>query len=158
MRRYGVLGLTLGAFLALAATLASGSSSPRALADEGCGLHSLRGGYGFAFQGQVVPPGTAELDLAGAGRIVFDARGGLSGKEWDSTNGVQETLTFTGHYSVQPDCTGTATLVNSNGRTDHIKLSLIEGGQEFNFTVTDPGAVITGLVSRQDISHCTDRN
>jgi hypothetical protein len=156
MRRYGLLTLTIGAFLALAGTLGSGSSSPKALAAEGCGLHSLRGGYGFAFQGQVIPPGVAELDIAGGGRIVFDGHGGLSGREWNSTNGAQETLTFTGSYSVQPDCTGTATLVNSNGRTDHIKLALIMGGQEFNFTVTDPGVVLTGRTSRQGISHCTD--
>src|SRR3979411_346496 len=129
MRRYGILVLTIAVFLAL--TLASGRSTPRALADEGCGLHSLQGGYGFAFQGQVVPPTGAELDLAGAGRIVFDGKGGLSGIEWNSTNGVQETLTVTGSYSVQPDCTGTATLANSNGRTDHIRIGVTEGGQEF---------------------------
>jgi hypothetical protein len=157
MRRYGLLALTIGAFLALAGTLAWGSSSPRALADEGCGLHILRGGYGFAFQGQVVPPG-ADLDIAGAGRIVFDGQGGLSGNEWASTNGAQETLTFKGSYSVQPDCTGTATIMNSNGRTDHIQFGVIEGGQEFNFTVTDPGVVLTGQTSRQGISRCTDRS
>jgi hypothetical protein len=156
MRRYGILVLTIAVFLAL--TLASGRSTPRALADEGCGLHSLQGGYGFAFQGQVVPPTGAELDLAGAGRIVFDGKGGLSGMEWDSTNGVQETVTVTGSYSVQPDCTGTATLANSNGRTDHIRIGVTEGGQEFNFTVTDPGVVLTGQTSRQGISHCTDRS
>jgi hypothetical protein len=158
MRRSLILALTTGFVLGLAVSLAPASSSPGALAAEGCGLRSLHGPYGFAFQGQVVPPAAEELDLAGAGRIVFDGRGGLSGKEWDSTNGVQESLTFTGSYSIQPDCTGTATLVNSNGRTDHIKLGLIEGGQEFNFTVTDPGVVLTGQVSRQGISHCTNRS
>jgi hypothetical protein len=148
----------MGAVLGLAALLAPAGSSPRAMAAEGCGLASLHGAYGYAFQGQVIPPGTTEFDTAIAGRIVFDAHGGLSGYEWDSTNGVQETLTFTGSYSVQPDCTGTATLVNSNGRTDHITLGVIEGGQEFNFTVTDAGVVITGLASRQGIGHCTNRS
>src|ERR1700674_4014798 len=158
MRRYALLALTSGACLTLAWTLASGSSSPRALANAGCGPHALRGGYGFAFQGQVIPPGAAELDIAGAGRIVFDAQGGLSGNEWASTNGLQETLTFTGSYSVQADCTGTAAIVNSNGRTDHITLGLLEGGQEFTFTATDPGVVLTGKSSRQGISQCSDRS
>jgi len=158
MRRSLFLTLTLGVVLSLAALLAPTGSSPRALAAEGCGARSLHGAYGYAFQGQVIPPGTTEFDAAIAGRIVFDAHGGLSGYEWDSTNGVQETLTFTGSYSVQADCTGTANLVNSNGRTDHITLGLIEGGQEFNFTVTDPGVVITGRPSRQGISRCTDRS
>jgi len=158
MRRSLFLTLTSGVVLGLAALLAPTGSSPRALAAEGCAARSLHGAYGYAFQGQVIPPGTTEFDAAIAGRIVFDAHGGLSGYEWDSTNGVQETLTFTGSYSVQADCTGTATLVNSNGRTDHITLGLIEGGQEFNFTVTDPGVVITGRPSRQGISHCTDRS
>lgn len=158
MRRSVILALTAGALLALAATLASGNSPHRALAAEGCGLHSLHGGYGFAFEGQVVPPGVADLDLADAGRIVFDGHGGLSGKEAASTSGAQETVTFTGSYTVQPDCTGTATIANSNGRTDHIKFGLIEGGQEFNFRVTDPGVVLTGQASRQATSRCTDRS
>jgi hypothetical protein len=158
MRRSLMVALTMGAVLGLAAVLAPAGSSPRALAAEGCGPRSLNGAYGYAFQGQVIPPGTTEFDTAIAGRIVFNAHGGLSGYEWDSTNGFQETLTFSGSYAVQPDCTGTATLVNSNGRTDHITLGLIEGGQEFNFTVTDPGVVITGRPSRQGIGHCTNRS
>ena len=158
MRRSLFLALTTGAVLALAALLAPAGSLPRALAAEGCGLRSLHGAYGYAFQGQVIPPGSPEFDTAVAGRIVFDAKGGLLGKESASTNGFQETLTFTGSYTMQPDCTGTATLENSNGRTDHIRLGLIEGGQEFNFTVTDPGVVLTGVASGQGISHCTDRS
>ena len=158
MRRFLMLALTAGTVLGLTASLAPAGSSPRALAAEGCGLRSLNGAYGFAFQGQVVPPEVVELDIAGAGRIVFDAHGGLSGKEWDSTNGLQETLTFTGSYSVQPDCTGTASLVNSNGRTDHIKFGLVKGGEGFHFTVTDPGVVLTGRTTRQGISHCTNRS
>src|SRR6202165_1094269 len=158
MRRSLMLALTMGTVLGLAAILAPAGSSPKALAAEGCGLRSLNGAYGYAFQGQVIPPGTTEFDAAIAGRIVFNAHGGLSGYEWDSSHGVQETLTFTGSYSVRPDCTGTATLVNSNGRTDHITLGLIEGGQEFNFTVTDPGVVITGRPTRLRLSHCTDRS
>src|ERR1700682_951103 len=138
LRRSLFLTLTSGVVLGLAALLAPTGSSPRALAAEGCAARSLHGAYGYAFQGQVIPPGTTEFDTAIAGRIVFDGHGGLSGYEWDSTNGFQETLTFTGSYSVQPDCTGTASLVNSNDRTDHITLGLIEGGQGFHFSMTEP--------------------
>jgi hypothetical protein len=158
MRRFLILALTTGGVLGLAASLAQAGSSPKALAAEGCGQRSLHGAYGYAFQGQVIPPGIPELDTAVAGRIVFNGNGGLSGYEWASTNGSQETVTFTGIYSVQPDCTGTATLVNSNGRTDHIALGVIEGGQEFNFTVTDAGVVLTGLASRLGLDHCTNRS
>src|ERR1700737_1411964 len=158
MRRFLILALTTGAFLGLAASLAQAGSSPRALAAEGCGQRSLHGAYGYDFKRKVIPPGIPELDTAVAGRIVSDGTGGLLGYEWASTNGAQETVTFTGTYSIPPDCTGTAALVNSNGRTDHITLGLVEGGQEFNFTVTDPGVVITGRPSRQGISHCTDRS
>ena len=158
MRRYLILALTTACVLGLVAVLAPAGNSQRALAAEGCGVRSLHGFYGYAVRGQVIPPGIPELDTAIAGRIVFDAHGGLSGYEWASTNGAQETVTFTGSYSVQADCTGTATLVNSNGRTDHIKFGLINGGEGLHFTVTDPGAVITGRVTRQGISHCTDRS
>jgi len=96
--------------------------------------------------------------MAGAGRVVFDGHGGLSGREWASTNGGPSSLTFTGSYTVQPDCSGTVTIVNDNGRTDHGKIALVENGQEVNLIVTDPGVVLTVQLSRQAISECTARS
>lgn len=159
MRRSVVFTLTTSAVFALAVTLASGSSSTSARAAEGCGLQSLKGGYGYAFQGQVNAPSFTEaVDIGGAGRAVFNGHGGLSGMEWASTNGLFETLTFTGSYTVKPDCTGKMTIVNSNGRTDHGNIALVEGGQEINFIDTDPGVALTIHISRQAISNCTNRS
>lgn len=159
MRRSVGFALTTSAVFALAVTLASGSSSSAARAAEGCGLQSLHGGYGFAYQGQVNAPNFSEaVDIGGTGRAVFNGHGGLSGKEWATTNGLFEDLTFTGSYTVKPDCTGTMTIVNSNGRTDHGNIALVEGGQEVNYIDTDPGVVLTVHISRQAISNCTDRS
>lgn len=158
MRRNLILVPMLGLLLALFGSLASDGISQNAYAREDCSDHSLRGGYGHAFEGQVFASGSEVAEIAGSGRVVFDGHGGLSGRESASTNGVPSELTFTGSYSVQSDCTGTATFVNDNGRTDHGKIMLVEGGQEVNFIDTDPGVVLAIHFSKQSIQGCTNRS
>ncbi len=154
MRRIVPLALASGVMIALAVTLASGSTQRGAAATEGCTNHSLRGAYGFASDGQAFgASGTEVAELAVAGRIVFDGRGNLSGQETESLNGVITMPTLSGTYSVLPDCTGTATIHNS--QIAHLRFALIEGGQEANVIDTDPGVVAAGQISRQELTNCT---
>ena len=155
MRRTVRLALLPGVILGLAATLGSGSTSQSAYAREGCSDHSLRGAYGFASDGQVFDASGKEFaEVAAAGRVVFDGRGGLTGRETESFNGVITDIPFSGSYSVQPDCTGTAII--HNGQTAHLKLMLVEGGQEVNFIDQDLGVVAVGQISRQQLGRCTN--
>ena len=155
MRRTVRLALLPGVILGLAATLGSGSALQGAYAREGCSDHSLRGAYGFASDGQVFDATGKEFaEVAAAGRVVFDGRGGLTGREIESFNGGISRIPFSGSYSVQPDCTGTAII--HNGQTAHLKLMLIEHGQEANFIDQDPGVVAVGQISRQQSGPCTN--
>jgi hypothetical protein len=154
MRRTRPFALLPGMLIALAAILTSTGTSPRAYAHEGCSNHSLRGAYGFATDGQAFGATGAEFaEFASAGRVVFDGQGHLAGRETESVNGVITEPTFTGTYSVLPDCSGTAQI--HNGQTANLRFMLVEGGQELNAIDTDPGVVAAGQITRQQMTHCT---
>jgi len=72
-------------------------------------LTSSAGKYGFTLTGVVIPA-TGPVPIAAVGRAVLDATGNVSGTESRSVGGGFADETFTGTYTVNPDCTGTATL------------------------------------------------
>jgi hypothetical protein len=153
MRRTVQLALLSGLILGLAAALGSAGSAQGAYAREGCSNHSLRGAYGFAYEAQFSEP--PEADVAAEGRVVFDGGGSLAGRETESFKGViTDDIPFTGHYTIDPDCTGLATITGGN-QTANFKLMLVEGGQEVNVFVTDPGVVAVGQITKEQLGHCT---
>ncbi len=156
MRRTVSLALLSGGLIAIAATIASGSTRQAAVADEGCSNQSLRGAYGFAIDGQAFGTnGQEAAEFADAGRIVFDGQGSLNGTDTESLNGVITTgLTFSGAYSVQAACTGTAMI--SGGITANLRFMLVEGGQEVNVFDTDPTLVAAGQIVKQQLADCTN--
>jgi hypothetical protein len=74
-----------------------------------CSLANSAGKYGFTLTGIVVLP-TGPVPIAAVGRAALDAAGNASGTESRSVGGGFADETFTGTYSVNSDCTGTATL------------------------------------------------
>jgi hypothetical protein len=48
---------------------------------------------------------------------------------------------------VNSDCTGTATLTNAQGASDHLNFVIVAGGREIQFIETDPTTVISGSAS-----------
>jgi len=156
MRRTVPLALLSGLMIALAATLASGSSRTAAVAEGGCSNHSLSGAYGFIIHGQAFgTTGQEAAEFADAGRIVFDGLGNLHGTDTESLNGlINKGLIFTGTYSAQTDCTGTATI--QGGLTANLRFTLIEGGQEADAIDTDPGVVAAGQISKIQLEQCSN--
>jgi hypothetical protein len=74
-----------------------------------CSLRGTAGKYGFTLTGVVIPS-TGPVPIAAVGRAVLDDSGNVSGTESRSVGGGFADETFTGTYTVNPDCTGTATL------------------------------------------------
>jgi len=72
-----------------------------------CSLKDSAGKYGFTLTGVVIP---GAVPIAAVGRAALDATGNVSGTESRSVGGGFADETFTGTYTVNPDCTGTATL------------------------------------------------
>jgi hypothetical protein len=84
------------------------ASAPSALAAH-CSLHKSAGDYGFTLTGVVIVP-TGAVPIAAVGKALLDPAGNASGTESRSVGGGFADETFTGTYTVNPDCTGSATL------------------------------------------------
>ena len=100
MIQRAVVGLIFSSALASIAT--STSATP-------CSLAKSAGSYGFTLTGTVILP-TGPIPIAAVGRANLDAAGNASGTESRSVGGGFANETFTGTYTVDTDCTGSATL------------------------------------------------
>jgi hypothetical protein len=82
--------------------------APAAQAGQ-CSLGNSAGSFGFKLSGVVILP-TGPVPIAAVGRANLDAAGNVSGAESRSVGGGLAEETFSGTYTVNQDCTGTATL------------------------------------------------
>jgi len=104
-----------------------------------CSNRSLRGHYGFTITGQLgQAPGL--LPLEGLALTHYDGEGGLSQADFTVLNGVPFAPDFvegeTGTYTVNADCTGTATINFPNGQQLDLKLVVVKGGREVHIVVS----------------------
>jgi hypothetical protein len=113
---------TIGAALTVALGLGFTVPRPVTADDEGraarCTNRTLRGNYGFTIDGQLLPPGAPPLILRGVAMTHFDGRGGLTQVDHATFNGVPRWpgwRTAVGSYEINPDCTGTAQIIPSDG-------------------------------------------
>src|SRR5215475_13704300 len=82
--------------------------APHAQAAQ-CSLNGAAGKYGFTLTGAVITQAGA-IPIAAVGRANLDASGNATGSESRSVGGGFADETFTGSYTVNADCTGTATV------------------------------------------------
>ena len=113
---------------------------PRAQAGEHreCSNTSLRGSFGFTSVGTLLAlPSPNAGPFAEIGRQTFDGQGNTEGTATLSTNGNTGHVTFYGTYVVNPDCTGSMTLlVLPLGRTITL-----------DFVIDDDGAEVRALLT-----------
>ncbi len=104
----------------------------------------MAGDFGYTVTGTRLPLGPA----ASVGWVHFDREGNLSGSQTLSINGIiVQGEILTGTITVNPDCTGTSTIVISNTpfpRTAHLDVVWVNGSSEFRIIFTDPGLILTG--------------
>jgi len=93
------LGFSLLAFLSAAAYAAPASA-------RSCKIERVAGAYGYTTTGTIPTLGA----VAALGRISLDAGGNLTGIQTSSFNGSIVQVTLSGTYTVNADCTGTATV------------------------------------------------
>ena len=74
-----------------------------------CSLAGTAGKYGFTLTGVVIL-GTGPVPIAAVGEAVLDSAGNASGTESRSVGGGFADETFSGSYTANSDCTGTATI------------------------------------------------
>jgi len=147
------LGVLVGCLFitGLAFPASAGRSLPKSDEKDGrkCTEQSARGTYGFALVGSFSAIGP----VATSGTTVFDGDGHDTGKFSVTTFGANQQFTFSGSYTVNPDCTGTATLNISPSLFGYSVIHFAAVGtneeKEIKWLITDPGIVIAGTLTKQ---------
>jgi len=110
--------------------------APKAQAGTLCSNRTLKGSYGATITGTIAGLPFAELDLVSA-----DGKGNFSGTGTVSYNGSVSNVTFTATYTINSDCSGSASL--STGVTQNLVIKA--DGSEVQFIGTNsPDAQVTG--------------
>lgn len=105
----------------------------------GCSNATLKGNYTATITGSLGGAPLAELDLVNS-----PGDGTFSGSGTVSEDGTISTVTFTATYTINSDCSGSATL--STGVTQNFNIQ--PDGSEVDIISTNSGATITAVAKR----------
>lgn len=108
-----------------AVSVAQQDTTPR------CSSANLSGGYGYSVNGTTANAEQYSL----VGRFVADGKGGVTGVSIQSVNGAISRPTFTGTYTVNADCTGTANLTFNDGGTAPLDFIIVDDGKSVDIIV-----------------------
>lgn len=93
-----------------------------------CTNASLNGTLFYATSGSVkTGTGTATASYSELAKLIADGNGNFSGQTTTSTAGVLATLPVSGSYTIQANCSGTATLITS-ANSVQVALQIVNGG------------------------------
>ncbi len=115
---------------------------------QACGNSALQGTYGALGWGFAAPPGQTPLPFAQIGLLSFDGIGGVTNKVTRSNNGIISRGNDVGSYTINPDCTGTITILTPNPPfqlTFDLVIADLQGpkiANEFYYIATTPGGVV----------------
>ena len=119
--------------------------------DNGCNASTVRGVYGIATSGYVSttfngdPQQVGEfLPLAAAGTFSFDGHGNTARSLMASFGGATFPISDSGPYTVNPDCSMSATY--SDGTWS---MTIIGRGKEIKAINTSPGTAVQGVLTKQ---------
>jgi hypothetical protein len=135
MKRIVNVTMSIIAFAMLALAFAPGASA----SVQGCTNATLKGEYSATIVGTLGGAPYAELDL-----VTATGNGTFSGTGTASQNGVISTVSFTATYTINSDCSGSASL--STGVTQNFNIK--EDGSEVDVISTNSGATITAVAKR----------
>ena len=154
VKRAGAVVLAIASLIALGRSKAT---NLHAAESHGCTNAILRGGYGAGTTGLInsnpnditIP---TFVPFAEAVHFIFDGGGDISGSSTADFGGTSFPVTFTGTYSVKPNCTGNLTINAGANGIIHRDLVIVDGGREVEFVSTDPGLVIAGSMKKQSVA------
>ena len=114
-----------------------------------CSLANVAGSYGYTTSGFVaIAPGTF-VPAAAAGRITFDGNGHVNGTQTRVVAGSSLDETYSGTYSVNPNCKGSFTvLVEPDTRTSTVDLVWTDNTNGASAVFTNPGFILTATARR----------
>jgi hypothetical protein len=138
-----LLSMGMAACQTVQAMSTNDANTAGAAADaQQCSLATLKGRYLFAHAGPVLPPmfGVAESTPgADAGFHIYNGDGTGTDIVTVRLNGeiVLDTVTVPTSYTINPDCTGTHSVLIEDGPTFDIYVA--PNGEALAFIATDPG-------------------
>jgi len=127
--------------LIICGLLVSGVSALADSEDKTCSDKTLRGDYGFAVEGLVLPVPGVFIPVRGVHLTTFDGNGRLTQVDHILVNGVSPTLDWTpvtGTYHLNANCTGTIQLIPSNSPVVNLVIVVVRQGKEIHTVVTAP--------------------
>ena len=130
-------------FLLTLVVVGSQSSTAHASA---CSNSTIRGSYAFTIHGTLFLPDGSTLVVDGIDKITFDGKGNFTQVDAVATNGKLDAPGWrpgTGTYSVNPDCTGTQTIVVAGLPDLHLQFIVAQSGNTIHQIVIDPGFATT---------------
>ena len=98
--------------------------------------------HAYSFEATGTDLGTGQV--ASAGRVTLNGTGGITGSATLSLAGtIHSSVALNGSYTVNSDCTGTASITLSGFPTSHWNLVVVNGGQEMMAIQTDADTIVT---------------
>lgn len=128
-------------FVVLSGVLVSGASGRPDARDRNCSNRTLRGDYGAAVEGTVLPAPGVSLPIRGVVMTRYDGDGNFSQQDHVVVNGVPPASPWNpgvGTYHVNADCTGTAQILQANGGFVNLVFAVVRNGDEVHAVVTAP--------------------
>ena len=114
-----------------------------------CSNRTLRGQYGFSIEGTILAGTPNAFAVRGVSMTQFDGDGNLTQVDFTTRNGAPLTPDWrpgVGTYDINPDCTGAAQIVQSDGTpTVNLKLVVVDRGREVRTTVVGNSTSSVGI-------------
>jgi len=126
-------------------TVALAASSPLTAHASACSNSTIQGTYAFTIHGTIFLPDGSTLLIDGIDKVTFDGKGNFTQVDAVATNGILAPgwRPGTGTYTVNPDCTGTQTIVVPGMADLHLQFIVAQGGNTIHQVVIDPGFATT---------------
>jgi hypothetical protein len=126
-------------------TLTLVASSTLTAQASACSNSTIQGTYAFTIRGTIFLPNGSTLLIDGIAKTTFDGKGNLTQVDAVADNGnlAPGWRPGTGTYSVNPDCTGTQTIVVEGLPDLHLQFIVAQGGNTIHQVVIDPGVATT---------------
>ena len=120
-------------------------SSPLMSHASACSNSTIRGSYAFTIHGTLFLPDGSTVLLDGVAKQTFDGNGHFTQVDAVAANGNLPPgwRPGSGTYSVNPDCTGTQTIVIPSNPDVHLQFIVAQSGNTIHQVVIDPGVAAT---------------
>ena len=143
--------ISVGMLLAVGLLIWGAGQPEQAWSENSCSLRTLKGTYVYHCRGIQLVNGQ-QVHFAFAGQDHFNGDGKVTGvysySDNSANSAILQHVSYSGTYTVNPDCTGTYTTTDVNGVVGHLDLFFGHDGAEVTFIFTDPGVVDGGVERR----------